>query len=69
MSEMVWVSCSKEADVMTARYRHLIHKGSYTTACNASANHLSIWRGNSTKPPCPKCSQKTDTPVDAMSLT
>lgn len=56
-SEYRWMTCSKDADWATSRYRHLIVPGRLTTVCNASASHADIWRTNFSKPNCPECSK------------
>lgn len=50
-----WVSCSRDADWTAAQYRHLITVGALTTFCGATGSHADVWRGNSTKPDCPRC--------------
>lgn len=54
-----WVSCSREADPFTARHRHLVTPGGITTACGATASMPDVWRGNTTKPPCPSCERES----------
>lgn len=49
-----WVSCSQSLSWDIARSRHLIAKGSDTTACNATGLG-NVWHTNATKPECKNC--------------
>jgi hypothetical protein len=54
-AERRWVACSREVSYAASTHRHLAYPGSLHTACGNTASHADIWRGNSTKPPCPSC--------------
>ena len=53
-----WVSCGRDTDWATSRYRHLTHQMRndmwVTTFCGASGSPGAM-RGSSTKPKCPYC--------------
>lgn len=53
---MRWVTCAAELSWDVARYRHLLD-GPYadTTKCGATASERAVWRGNRSKPDCPRC--------------
>jgi len=68
MDELRWVSCSKEMSWSASQYRHLNTKGSLHTVCGNTASHPEVWRGNSKKPTCPKCSQMAIGRLEALVL-
>lgn len=49
-----WVSCSADTNLTVAANRHIIGRGP-TTVCGATGLGARVWRGNSTKQPCPVC--------------
>ena len=60
MTDRVWVSCSQELSWDVARYRHLMPraqkgKAGGTTLCGATQATGDEFRGNTSKPACPKC--------------
>ncbi len=52
-----WMACSAKEYGAVGVKRHLVYSDGLSTACGASASHSEIWRGNSTKKPCPTCVQ------------
>lgn len=53
-----WASVNKREWPGTGQYRHLVRRGHHTSVCGTTALPASIWRGNTTKPPCPECVRK-----------
>lgn len=60
--EFKWVSCSRDSDWNTSLHRHLAGKADQwefvTTFCGATGSP-GAFRGNSTKPECPRCLAST----------
>ena len=56
MSDDRWVSCSRDMSWAVSAYRHRL-RTALGTVCGASATHADIWRGNTTKPDCPRCEE------------
>jgi hypothetical protein len=50
-----WVACGRDTSWAASTQRHLIIPGHITTVCGHTASVPDVWRGNSTKPPCPTC--------------
>lgn len=55
-----WVACSAGEFGHVGRVRHIVAKGGKTAVCGASASHVGIWRGNTTKPRCLYCMKRYD---------
>lgn len=60
MSEVRWVTCSREASFSVSQTRHLILRNGdgLTTLCGATASHQEVWRNNATKPTCEGCKKR-----------
>jgi len=51
-----WRTVSRDADLMTARHRHLVRPGADTSLCGTTALPATLWTHlRAPRPPCPEC--------------